>query len=78
MKKRFKVVFKMAGGTVIRTKEFIDPSGVIYCVTQSIPSKTARVEVEDLESGGIASHDVSCRRLSRKSLDGLKAFLGGA
>lgn len=77
MKKRFKVVFKMAGGTVIKTKEFVNPAGVIYCVTQSVPSEATEVNVEDLETGGIASHEIKCHRLPEHNLEGLKAFLGG-
>lgn len=78
MKKRYKVVYKMAGGTVVGTKEFVNPAGALYCVTQTAPTGAANVSIEDLEMRTITTHKLRGRRLSQDSLDGLRAFLGGA
>ncbi len=77
MKTKYKVVFKMAGGTILKVKEFVRPAGVIYCATQDVPSDANEVQIEDLETGGIVSYELSNHQLPRKSLDGLKAFVGG-
>lgn len=77
MKTKYKVVFKMAGGTIIKVKEFMRPAGVVYCVSQDIPSEAGEVQIEDLETGAIATHEIKNHMLSRSDLDGIKAFLGG-
>lgn len=77
MKTKYKVAFKMAGGTILKVKEFVQPAGVIYCATQDIPDDANEVQIEDLETGGIVSYELNNKQLSRKCLDGLKAFLGG-
>lgn len=78
MKKRFKVVFKMAGGTVVKIKEFINPAGVLYCVTQNAPTGATNISIEDLEMKTMTTHKLKSRRLPQDDLDGLRAFLGGA
>lgn len=77
MKTNYKVVFKMMAGTIIKTKELIRPAGVIFCVTHDVPNDASEVSVEDLETGAIATHELKNHALSRSSLEGLKAFLGG-
>lgn len=77
MSSKYKVVFKMAGGTIIKVKEFMRPAGVVYCVSQDVPSEASEVQVEDLETGTIAAHELNNHMLSRNSLEGIKAFLGG-
>lgn len=77
MKTKYKVVFKMAGGTIIKVKEFVQPAGVIYCATQDAPDDANEVQIENLETGGIASYELNHHQFPRKSLDGLKAFVGG-
>ena len=77
MKTKYKVVFKMTGGTIMKVKEFERPAGVIYCATQDVPSDANEVQIEDLETGGIASYELNNHQLPRKGLDGLKAFVGG-
>lgn len=67
----------MAGGTILKVKEFIKPAGVIYCATQDVPDDANEVQIEDLETGGIVSYELNNRQLLRKSLDDLKAFIGG-
>lgn len=77
MKTKYKVVFKMTGGTILKVKEFVRPAGVIYCATQDVPSDANEVQIEDLETGGIASYELNNHQLPRKGLDELKAFVGG-
>ena len=48
MKTKYKVVFKMTGGTILKVKEFVRPAGVIYCATQDVPSDANEVQIEDL------------------------------
>lgn len=67
----------MTGGTILKVKEFVRPAGVIYCATQDVPSDANEVQIEDLETGGIASYELNNHQLPRKGLDGLKAFVGG-
>lgn len=77
MKMNYKVVFKMEGGTVVKMKEFSRPAGVVFCVTHDIPSDATEVSVEDLRIGAIATHELKNHALSRSSIEGIKAFLGG-
>lgn len=77
MSKKYKVVFRMAGGTVLFSKEFVNPAGVLYCLTQELHSDAASVTVEDLETDMAATHEIKNGKLKRTSLDGIKAFLGG-
>ena len=76
MKTKYKVVFKMAGGTILKVKEFVQPAGVIFCATQDVPSDADMIQIEDLETGGVVSYELNNRQLPRKCLDGLKAFVG--
>lgn len=78
MKKRYKVVFKMAGGTIVKTKEFMNPAGVLYCMTQNAPTGAVNVSIEDLEMKTITTYKLKDQRLPQDNLDGLRAFLGGA
>lgn len=59
MKTKYKVVFKMAGGTILKVKEFVKPAGVIYCATQDVLDDANEVQIEDLETGGIVSYELS-------------------
>lgn len=77
MKTKYKVVFKMAGGTILKVKEFVRPAGAIYCATQDAPDDANEVQIENLETGGIASYELNHGQIPRKSVDGLKAFAGG-
>lgn len=77
MRKNYKVVFKMAGGTVLPSKEFVNPAGVLYCLTQELHSDASSVTVEDLESDMAATHEIKDGKPERSSLEDIKAFLGG-
>ncbi len=78
MKSKYKIVYRMAGGTIAEMKEFTNPSGVIYYLTQTIHPDAASVTIEDLETGMVATHDIKNGRTSINSIDGIKAFLGVA
>lgn len=76
MSKNYKVVYRMAGGTVVFMKEFVNPSAVLYCLTQNVYPDATTVTVEDLESDMMATHDIKNGRPSTSSIEGVKAFLG--
>lgn len=78
MKSKYKIVYRMAGGTITEMREFTNPSGVIYYLTQTIHPDAASVTIEDLETDMVATHDIKNGRPSINSIDGIKAFLGVA
>lgn len=77
--KKYKVVFKMSGGTIIKTREFEKPSAVVYCLSQALPNGTSRVCVEDLSGSNdtkTVHYEVSAKSLSVSKIKELKTFLG--
>lgn len=76
MKMKYKVVFKMTGGTVVKMKEFSRPAGVIFFVMHDIPIDANMVDIEDLETDTVANYELKNHALSRSSIEGIKAFVG--
>lgn len=46
MSKSYKATFKMTGGTVIKSRKFVTPSAILYCMSQPLPADTAIVNIE--------------------------------
>ena len=76
MKSKYRVVFKMTGGTIVGMKQFSSPAAVAYYVSQFLPHGTAQVCVEDLGTGDIGTYEVKNRLVPQKAMLGLRAFLG--